>query len=256
MNFKEYGKGNNETIILLHGGGLSWWNYRKEAEALENKYNVIIPILDGHAESDRSFTSINDNADEIIKYINKYHNGHVCLIGGVSLGAQILVEILSKKSDICDYAIIESALVEPMKIVSNLLKPSLDMSFGLISKKWFAKAQFKSLKIKEDLFEEYYKDTCKIKKEDMITFLKENSNYSIKESIKNIKAKVLILVGSKERNIMKKSAKKLNELIPNCNMKILDGYYHGDLSINHADEYVEILLNFIEKKEKNENIKK
>lgn len=34
MNYKEFGKQNSDVIILLHGGGLSWWNYRKEAEML------------------------------------------------------------------------------------------------------------------------------------------------------------------------------------------------------------------------------
>ena len=31
MRYIEYGAGNSETILLLHGGGLSWWNYREEA---------------------------------------------------------------------------------------------------------------------------------------------------------------------------------------------------------------------------------
>ena len=38
---------------------------------------------------------------------------------------------------------------------------------------------------------------------------------------------------------MKKSAVKIAELIPNSELEILQGYYHGDISINHADEYVE-----------------
>ena len=32
MQYMEYGRGNAETMIFLHGGGLSWWNYREEAE--------------------------------------------------------------------------------------------------------------------------------------------------------------------------------------------------------------------------------
>ena len=34
MNFKEYGNKNKDTIMLLHGGGLSWWNYREEEHAI------------------------------------------------------------------------------------------------------------------------------------------------------------------------------------------------------------------------------
>lgn len=81
MNYKEYGKLNNDVIILLHGGGLSWWNYRKEAEMLQNDFHVIIPVLDGHAESDRDFTTIEDNAKEIIAFIDEKFSSSVLLIG-------------------------------------------------------------------------------------------------------------------------------------------------------------------------------
>ena len=58
----EYGKENTEVIVLLHGGGLSWWNYHEVAEELSSTYRVILPILDGHAKSDCDFKSIEDNA--------------------------------------------------------------------------------------------------------------------------------------------------------------------------------------------------
>ena len=70
MKYREYGFGKKHSIILLHGGGLSWWNYKEVAEILQNKYHVILPILDGHADSDNPFSSIEDNAEEIIKFID------------------------------------------------------------------------------------------------------------------------------------------------------------------------------------------
>ena len=38
MNCMEYGHTNKDTVILLHGGGLSWWNYREIAEKLSSSY--------------------------------------------------------------------------------------------------------------------------------------------------------------------------------------------------------------------------
>ena len=94
MEYKEYGSKNTDIILLLHGGGLSWWNYIDEIELLENEFHIIIPILDGHSGSDTNFTSIESNALEIISFINENYNGKVKLIGGLSLGGQILLEIL------------------------------------------------------------------------------------------------------------------------------------------------------------------
>ena len=238
MIVKEYGKSNKDIIILLHGGGLSWWNYEEVSEILKSNYHVILPILDGHSGSDRDFTSIESNANEIIEYIDNNYNGNVKLIGGLSLGAQILLDILSKRDNICEYAIIESALVCPMKMTNRLIKLSINMSYGLINKKWFSKLQFKSLKIKKELFDKYYIDSSNITKNNMISFLKANSNYHLK-NIKTNKSKSIVIVGSKERPIMIKSAKRIHDELINSELEILSGYYHGDLSINHPNEYAE-----------------
>ena len=251
MNYKEYGKENRDVMILLHGGGLSWWNYEEAAEILQTKFRIILPILDGHAGSDSEFTSIEENASRIVEYIDKEHNGKVFLIGGLSLGGQIATEILAQRKDICKYAIIESALVLPMRFTYYMIKPAFTMSYGLIKKKWFSKLQFKSLRIKPSLFDRYYEDTCKIQKGDMISFLKANSSYVVKPEIEHTEAKVKILVGSKEAAKMKKSARKLHRVIPGSSMEILEGFYHGELSINNSYRYVSVINELLDE---NENI--
>lgn len=251
MNFKEYGNKNKDTIMLLHGGGLSWWNYREEAERLQESYHIIIPILDGHSDSDRRFISIEDNAQEIIDYIENDYDGHISLIGGLSLGGQILLEILSIKNDICDYAIVESALAVPMKTTYKMIRPTFSMSYGLISKKWFSKMQFNSLRIRKDLFDDYYRDTCKIEKEDMISFMEANSKYLLKDSLQETKAKVLVIVGDKERPIIKKSANLIHQKIKGSKIEILPNYYHGDFSINHPQQYIVAINELIVNKNRN-----
>ena len=98
------------------------------------------------------FTTIEDNAAEIINFIDENFGGSVLLMGGLSLGGQILLEILAERSSICQYAIIESALVVPSKITHAMIKPAIGGCYGLIKQKWFSKLQFKSLKINENLF--------------------------------------------------------------------------------------------------------
>lgn len=61
------------------------------------------------------------------------------------------------------------------------------------------------------MFDEYYKDTCAIRKSDMIAFLQENSVYSLKDGIGECEATVQIYVGEKEKQSMKKSAKIIHE---------------------------------------------
>ncbi len=241
MKYKEYGKGNQKTIVLLHGGGLSWWSYREAAELLQDDYHVILPILDGHAGSDRSFTTIEDNAAEIIDFIRSDLGGSVYLLGGLSLGAQVALEILSQQGEICEYAIIESAAVIPSRVTHALIRPSIVCSYGLIKQKWFARLQFRSLKIKNELYDDYYRDTCSITKEDMIAFLRANTSYTLKESLNNTNADVRIYYGEKEIREIKQSAQRIKELLPNASVSELSGMVHGEFSINHAADYVKTI---------------
>ena len=107
MEIIEAGADRGETMLFLHGGGLSWWNYREAAALLESDYRVLLPVLDGHAGSGRPFTTIEDNAEELLAYIDEHCGGSVLLIGGLSLGGQILLEICSIKN------------IDGLKIIQN-----------------------------------------------------------------------------------------------------------------------------------------
>ena len=245
MRVLEFGQQNAEAILLLHGGGLSWWNYREAATLLAEQYRVVLPVLDGHAGSNAPFTTIEDNAAGLISYIDTHLGGQVLAIGGLSLGGQIAVEMLSQRKDICRYALIESALVKPMKLTSALIGPAFGMSYGLIKQKWFAKLQAEYLGISQTLFDDYFRDTCEISKADMIAFLKANSLYTVKPSLCETTAKVKIVAGTKEQKKIRDSAELLHKAIPGSSMELLSGLGHGDLSINHPQRYARMLTEWI-----------
>ena len=79
----------------------------------------------------------------------------------------------------------------------------------------------------------------------MISFLRENSDYKLKNGIEECRTKTLILVGGRESNIMKKSAEILHKRIPNSSLEILPEYYHGDLSLNHSELYIQKIFSLI-----------
>ena len=241
MTVVELGKQNQDTVLLLHGGGLSWWNYREVAKLLENDYHVILPVLDGHADSDAAFTTIEDNAARLISYIDTHFGGQITVLGGLSLGGQVALEMLSQRPDICRYALIESALVMPSKLTAALIGPAFGMSYGLIKQRWFAKMQAYYLGIPKALFEDYYRDTCAITKADMIAFLKANSAYEMKPNLAETTAKVKIVAGAKEQKSILDSVKLIHHTIPGSDLEILPGLRHGDLSINYPERYVRML---------------
>ena len=237
MTVIEYGKQNKDVVVLLHGGGLSWWNYQDAAEILSEDFHVVLPVLDGHGGE--KFTSIEDNAARIISYIDENFGGQVAFLGGLSLGGQIALEMLAQRPHICQSALIESALVKPSKLTRALIGPAFAMSYGLIKQRWFARWQASYLGIPKALFEDYYRDTCAISKEDLIAFMQANCGYVLNPIVTT--ARVKIVTGSREQRSILESAKMIYRAIPGSELAILPGLRHGDLSLNHPAEYARMI---------------
>ncbi len=245
MRFIEFGKENREVICLLHGGGLSWWNYREVALLLQDEYRVILPVLDGHAGSDKDFTTIESCAADIIRFIDENLGGQVLLLGGLSLGGQVALEILSQRSRICRFAIIESASVIPSKLTHAMIAPAFGSCYGLVRHKWFSKLQHRSLHIKEELFDDYFRDSAAITKSNMIAFLQQSALYAPKASLSDCGTAVHLFVGQREPHSVRASAEMLHKLLPHSRLQFLKGLYHGEFSINHAADYFRTLRQIV-----------
>jgi len=245
LRYVAFGKENNQVLLLLHGGGLSWWNYLDAAKTLAHDYHVILPMLDGHGKSDREFSTIEANASALIRFIDQHLGGSVLLIGGLSLGGQVLLEMLSQRPDICRFAVIESALVLPSKLTCALVKPVFGCCYGLIRRRWFARLQFRFLGIKPSLFENYFQDTASISKASMISFMQANTLYALKPSIEKCAAQAYVYVGEKEKCAMQKSARMIHEKLPGSLLRFLPKMRHGEFSINHGSDYGHALRNIL-----------
>lgn len=243
MIFKEYGSSHLPVIILLHGGGLSDWSLRNIVEDLKESYHVITPIIDGHGDANQeNFISIEDSSKKLLDYIDNKFNGKVFALGGLSIGAQIVIETLSNRLNIAENIIIESGLIYPIKVTKILIAPMISMSYGLIKYRWFAKLQSKSLFISDELFEQYYTDSVKMTKDSLINMILSNGTYKLKKNEINTSAKVLIIVGEKEPAIMKKSAIELNNRIANSKLYIIPKMGHGEIELNYPKIYIELIM--------------
>jgi pimeloyl-ACP methyl ester carboxylesterase len=242
MIFKEFGDKNKPVIILLHGGGLSWWSYKPQIESLQKDYFIVTPIIDGHGgDWNNTFISITKSAERIADYIKDNCNGRVHAICGLSLGAQIVTEILSRDPGITDNAVIESALIFPLKIATALTIPMYNLCYGLIKKRWYAKLQAGTLNVPEELFEAYYEDSSRMTKESLINITKSNGDYPIPPTLGKTMARTLILVGEKELPVMKRSAKALHDTINASYLKVVKNAGHGEISLLRTEMYLDLL---------------
>ncbi len=236
-------------MLLLHGGGLSWWNYREAAELLSCDFRVVLPILDGHADSGERFTTIEDCAARVVSLIKNELGGSVWLIGGLSLGGQTALEVLSQQPEISRFALIESASVIPSPVTHAMIAPAFGCSYPLIKNERFARMQFRSLHMKDELFGDYYRDSCRIEKDDMIAFLRASTAYSPKPQLGSCPAVMRVYFGEREVSGIRRSAKVIGETVPGCRVTGLKGLYHGEFSMAHAEGFAAAVRSLTAEKE-------
>ncbi|WPC40217.1 alpha/beta hydrolase [Clostridium sp. JS66] len=243
MKFYEYGDKNSPHIMLIHGAGWSYWLYLLEARLLQDKYHVILPVLDGHGEERNvPYTSTEKIADQLIEYIDNNCAGKLFAISGVSLGGQITIELLSRRKNITQKAIVESGLCIPQPF---LLKYSIFIYklFGkLIFSKFFNKFSLKMLPrrmhLPKEIEELYIRDVTCLKSETLNQIFQTYYQYKIKESLKDSEADTIYWYGSKELNCIKQSGQLFQSYMKNCQLIELKNYYHSEISAYHPEEWV------------------
>ena len=115
MDFKVYGNIGSATLLLIPGLGVSYEIFRTLIGMLEDRFHVIAVQVDGFTLNRHTeFTSIDDQARQVVEYINESLGGHLDIAYGLSLGGKILSRILERDEVTIEHAILDAAPLLPL----------------------------------------------------------------------------------------------------------------------------------------------
>lgn len=214
--------------FFLHGGGMSGWMWDDQVQELSEEYHCLVPDLPEHGKSmEVKPFSIGKSAEVIAVLIRERARGGKAHVVGLSLGAQIAVQLLSTTPEVIDHAIINSALVRRLPYMNKFIKPMVMLTMPLVRNKSFARLQAKALHIPETSFAMYYEETKSVSADTLSRILIENANFGLPKGLDKVEVPTLILVGQKERGVMHKSAQDLLTAIPHARGYMIQGVGHG-----------------------------
>ena len=250
MIFHEFGDKNFPDILLIHGGGNSWWNYLRQARMLSDKYHVILPTLDGHGEEyQKEYISTENSAQQIFEYIKNNCDRKLLVIGGVSLGGQITIELLSLDSDIAEKAIIDGSICIPQPKLARICTVIVKLFGKIMFSKSASKIQlglmkkmYPNMAYPEEIENYYIEDMPRVPIKTLVTIYQiYMGRYRLKDTITESKAQVLYIYGEKEMKCVKESAKLFQKMHPDCTLYEAKGYNHGYLSAYLPLEWMELV---------------
>lgn len=224
--YQEYGNPDGEILLFIHGGGVDGWMWEQQLASFQDCC-VLVPTLQGHGvRSNEHAFSIRQNAEELLILLEQKNNGRSIHVAGFSIGAQIALEMISLSPGLFRSAMINSALLKPMKSAVPLIEPAVKLTYPLIQNRRFARLQAKTLYVDGDFFESYYETSRQMGRRTLTDMLEENLCFSLPAGIGESSTRILATAGEKEQRAVRKSAELLGSL-PNGDAILISDVGHG-----------------------------
>ena len=244
MNFQIFGNKKASTLLLIPGLGVSYEIFLPLIRLTEDKFRIIAVEVDGFTLGKYTrFTSVDDQAAQVIAYIKAHFDGHLDCAYGLSLGGKILSRVLERNELTIDHAILDAAPLLPLPrwLVNPLLYYQAANVWTCYHWTGFWKAVFRSHYF-DVLLDECRKTWPWGGKQAVLDGYK--SVYTNKlECIYG--ADIHFWYGTKEAFVAKPQVKHLLAICPKVHVQVFDGMNHGQLLVDHHDEVAKRITDLI-----------
>ncbi|MBR6162095.1 MAG: alpha/beta hydrolase [Bacteroidales bacterium] len=235
MNFHTYGEHNRPTLLLIPGLGVSYEIFLPLIRLLEENCHIIAAEVDGFTLGKRTtFTSVDDQAVQIIDYLNNQYNGKLDCAYGLSLGGKILSRILERNEVTIGHAILDAAPLLPLPrwLVGPLRHYQ---AFNVWTcYRWTGFWRW--------VFHSHYFDVLLDECKKTYPF---GGKQAVLDGYKSVYTNKLESIhgndihfwyGTKEAFVAKPQVKHLLSLYPNTHVEVFPKMNHGQLVVDHPEE--------------------
>ena len=243
MTFNVYGDGGNPRLLLIPGLGVSYEIFLPLIELLKDRFYIVAAGIDGFLLGQESqFTSVDDQAAQVIRYVRERLDGRLDVAYGLSLGGKILSRILERDEIVVDHAVLDAApllplprwSVDPLRYYQSFNVWTCYHWTGFW--KWVFHSHYFDVLLDEcrkvwpygrgKAVRDGYKDV-----------------YTNKlESIHG--ADIYYWYGTKEAFVAKPQAEHLKKLCPAARIEVFPRMNHGQFLVDHPDEVARRLTQF------------
>lgn len=250
MNFLLCGKADAKPVLLIHGMAMTAENcYGKTARTLAKKYRVILACLDGHDPRTGSvFDSIDKCCEQIERYVNKRFGGKVYAVSGFSLGGTVALALMQRGKIKAEKLHLDGALCTSLGIIKIPCKLMMTKGVGYMQK---------GHKLPHILLDKVFGQDSKGLSEQLYTFVEPETvekacdafyGFKPKAALKSCTSDVQFWCGSIE-TYQKKSARKLEEYLPEMRVRVFKDLGHGQMLREHSRAYIRELKGFLADKQ-------
>ncbi len=220
LYFQSYHDDQAQTLVLLHGGGLSSKQWQPQIDCLSG-FHLLLPDLPEQGKTGGQFDLV-EAAQQVAELIAAHaHDGKAHVVG-LSLGGAVVLELLRSHPDRVLTALVTGTSAKLSPMLGRIMIWTADVG-RLFSAQWMTNAGIKQFGI------EQYRDLVY---DDLLRSTDPGFNKRVAHSLMALELPtqtgvlLLVLVGEKETPAAKSAAKQLFEQIPTASAATVPGVGH------------------------------
>ena len=245
----EAGPADRPTVLLLHGGGASGWTWRPVVERLRG-YHALVPDLPEHGRSlELGPFTMPDAARQVAELIRERAHGGQAHVVGLSLGAQVAVQLLASAPGRVASLMVTGTALRPAPVTALLRHPIgrrwttalLKAYWPWRLRPWLLRANMRGFGIPDACYAEFAEDTRAMTVEAFwrIVF-EESQGYALPPGLDGVQVPALVLAGEHEEASVIRSAADLVAALPRASGGLVPGAGHN-WPIETPDRFAEVL---------------
>ena len=227
------------TALLVHGGGVGGWMWRPLADELGDDLELLAPDLPGHGRGATDDYLDHQSATAQLAELIREKAPTGLHVVGFSLGAQLAIRLASEFPELVRSVVVVSAETIPAQMPRTTLS-LLRWTYPLARIGWFARAQARQLGIPEHLLGEYLQTSRELTRDTLMNSVRENIEFSLPEAWVRYENPAVIVVGERERKLMRDSARLAHEALDGSELVVVPGAGH-DVPFTQPDVLAKII---------------
>ncbi len=223
MKTEEYGKGNEKTIVMLHGANFVHSFGRQYV--LSDRYHLVIPHIMGYGDDASRIFRTDECIAELAEFVRSLDKK--VLLVGFSLGAQLAFRLLSENDELFTAAIIVSPwLIKEEPFLSEAMEMNLKQ-FKSFKNKFLCNMIGIMNGLPPKQRKEFVIQMQNVKEETVRNVVYNGITIDSVPGFADVSVPVIALAGGKEYPQIKDSVKRMSEINRNCRYEIWEKADHN-----------------------------
>ena len=246
MEYRVFGNESAPTLLLIPGLGVSYEIFLPLTDLLKDKFRIIAVEVDGFTLGVHTqFTSVDDQAAQVIAYVKERLGGHLDCAYGLSLGGKILSRVLERNEVTIDHAILDAAPLLPLP--KWLVGP---LRYYQCATVWTC---YHWTGFWRWVFHSHYFDVLLDECKKVYPF---GGGRAVLDGYKSVYTNKLESIhgadfhyshGSLEAFVAKPQAEHLKKICPEVHIEVFPKHNHGQLLVDHPEEVASRIVQYYSK---------